>query len=256
MKKLFITFLAAALFPILGYAQDTITRKDGQDIIAKVLEVNTNEIVYKLYDEPDGPTYVVNKSEILLIRYESGRNEVINNNHAASELFYTDREPVEGLSAGMKYRQLKQLYNYKEYTPALADRYSLGGAGIASFFIPGLGQMICNEFGRGFLFLLGSTGCSVAGTLTLASGVYYDDYGNSYMDEDSAFFGLALYACALLIDISAITNAVRVAKVKNMYEQDLKKTLAYEIELHPSLDYAKIGGSYQPVAGLTLALRF
>ena len=60
------------------------------------------------------------------------------------------------LTEGMKYKQLKHMYNYKEYSETMYDRYSPAGAGIASFFIPGLGQMISREVGRGFAWFGGA----------------------------------------------------------------------------------------------------
>lgn len=52
------------------------------------------------------------------------------------------------IKEGMKYKEVKELYNYKEYDRASGDRYNPVGAGIASFFIPGLGQAVSNEIGR------------------------------------------------------------------------------------------------------------
>ena len=59
----------------------------------------------------------------------------------------------------------------------------------------------------------------------------------------------------LAVDICAIVDACRVAKVRNMYEQDLKK-MNYSLELHPSVDYIKMANGVQPTAGLTLVMRF
>lgn len=61
-------------------AQDIITKKDGTDIKAIVLEVSSNEVKYKLFDEPDGVTYVDKKYDIVMITYESGRREIFATN--------------------------------------------------------------------------------------------------------------------------------------------------------------------------------
>lgn len=68
-------FLAAG-FP--SFAQDIITKKDGTDIKAKVLEVNENEVKYRRYDYLDGPIFTMLKSDILIVRYENGTNDVFN----------------------------------------------------------------------------------------------------------------------------------------------------------------------------------
>lgn len=248
MKRIILIIAIAALSSVLVQAQDIITQKDGQKIRAKVLEVSTDEVKYKLFDEPEGPDFIVKKSELTMIRYQSGRYETFNQKTAPS-LYYTDRAPIENLTVGMKYKELKNLYNYKEYSPVAVDRYSPAWSGVASFFIPGLGQMICGEVGRGFAFLGGSIGGSILGGLALASG----QQNNAPV---ASLAGTLIYAGVLALDIIAIVDGVRVAKVKNMYEQDLKKTYAFKMDFYPTFDYAMIGNTYQPTAGVKLAIRF
>ena len=222
----------------MAQAQDLITKKDGQDIKARVLEVSPNEVKYKLFDEPDGATYIVN-------------------NNSQAGMYYTDREAVENLSVGMKYKELKHLYNYKEYSPALVDRYSPAWSGVASFFIPGLGQMICNEVGRGFAFLGGAVGGSILAPVVMFYGATVTTSGQIVeLAPGSVIAGLAISAGVAALDIIAIIDGVRVAKVKNMYEQDLKKAYSFEMNVSPSFDFAMVGNSYQPTAGLKLSVRF
>ena len=66
----------------------------------------------------------------------------------------TENTAVE-LVPGMKYRNLKHIYDYKDYQPSIYESHSPGGMGVASFFIPGLGQMISGEVGRGLAWLGG-----------------------------------------------------------------------------------------------------
>lgn len=60
----------------------------------------------------------------------------------------------------------------------------------------------------------------------------------------------------IAIDICAIVDGVRVAKVKNMYEQDLKKLYTIDVDLYPSVNFVQLGNNIQPTAGLTLAMKF
>ena len=57
-------------------AQDVITKRNGDDIEAKVLEILDSEIKYKKFNFLDGPTYTEKKSEILIIRYENGSKDI------------------------------------------------------------------------------------------------------------------------------------------------------------------------------------
>ena len=55
----------------------------------------------------------------------------------------------EGIQPGMKYKDLKEYYDYKDYVK-MPDQYrSPAGAGVASYLIPGLGEMICGSGWRG-----------------------------------------------------------------------------------------------------------
>ena len=67
-------------------------------------------------------------------------------------------------------------------------------------------------------------------------------------------------ACLLTVDIAAIVSSIQVAKVKNMYEQDVRRLSACDFKLSPyiALDpYTKTAsGPNVPVIGLSLALEF
>lgn len=248
MKRL-ILILSALIFSAAALsAQDLITKRNGEDIVAKVLEITPDEVKYRLYDEPDGPVYTVRKSELLLIRHASGRNEIFNNTGFHDSYAVARREPVSGLSAGMKYKGLKPLYNYWEYTPSAHDRFSPAWSGVASFFIPGLGQMVCDEVGRGLAWLGGAAGCTLVAGIGTAVGMAGYPSG--------AILSLAASAGSLALNICSIVDAVRIAKVKNMYEQDLKSAYTLDVNLYPSVNCIQTASGIQPAAGLTLAMRF
>lgn len=248
MKKL-IT-ICFALLCYNAFAQDLITKKDGTDVEAKVLEVTTNEVKYKLFNEPDGVTYTAKKSELLMIRYESGRKDIFSN--SVSDLYSSNRTPVEGITPNMKYKQLKALYNYKEYTPTLADKHSPAWSGVASFFIPGLGECINNEWGRGLGKFFGNVALMTTANICVQRS--YVDYAPAWQIEIGV--ALACYAAALGLDIWSIVDAVRIAKVKNMYEQDLRQLYTFDVDLYPSVNYIQVGNKIQPTAGFTLAMKF
>ncbi len=72
--------LPFVLFSMTSFCQDIITKKDGSEIQAKILEVTPSEIKYKSFDNQSGPTFTVLISQLLLIKYENGTNEVFNKN--------------------------------------------------------------------------------------------------------------------------------------------------------------------------------
>lgn len=74
MKHLY--FLFASLFIVYTIqAQDKIFRKNGQVVKAKIIEVGTSEIKYKLPNNAESPIYVLEKERIIKIQYENGTVE-------------------------------------------------------------------------------------------------------------------------------------------------------------------------------------
>lgn len=60
-------------------AQDTIVKRSGEKIAAKILEIRPTEISYKQFAHPDNPIYVLPKWELLSITYENGVKESYEN---------------------------------------------------------------------------------------------------------------------------------------------------------------------------------
>jgi hypothetical protein len=57
---------------------DTVFFRTGGDkVAAKIIEINTSEVKYRKCSNPDGPLFVVKKSDVVKIRYANGMEEVI-----------------------------------------------------------------------------------------------------------------------------------------------------------------------------------
>jgi hypothetical protein len=78
MKKLTLTMLTLIIAFSLCFSQDLITKKSGEDIQAKISEVNQTDIRYTKLDNPNGPTFTILKSDILLVRYANGTKDIFN----------------------------------------------------------------------------------------------------------------------------------------------------------------------------------
>jgi hypothetical protein len=83
MRKLLIMFIAGLTIGST-FSQDIITKKSGEDIQSKILEVSTTEVKYKKFDNQIGPTFSISKSDILMIRYENGSKDIFNENSSNS----------------------------------------------------------------------------------------------------------------------------------------------------------------------------
>ena len=91
---------------------------------------------------------------------------------------------------------------------------------------------------------------------------YHDDYGDNRVDENTGALVVGrVLTCigglaSLAVEIAAIVDAVRVAKVKNMYDQDMRNNYSLDVNIYPSFNYTHTANGIQPTAGLTLAMRF
>lgn len=70
MKPLLVILLC--FVQIVLNAQDTIYKRSGDVIPARVIEINTKEISYKRENLPDGPLYILDKNEVKKIKYKTG----------------------------------------------------------------------------------------------------------------------------------------------------------------------------------------
>ena len=112
MKFNFIFCLAFLGISSIGYTQDIITTKKGEDIESKVLEVNEKEVTYKKFDNQEGPSYTLKKSMIVMIRYENGTKDIFENETPESIEFYSEANNedlfVKGqMDAGNHYKGYK-----------------------------------------------------------------------------------------------------------------------------------------------------
>jgi hypothetical protein len=71
---------------------DELIKKDGTIIQAKISEIGITEIKYKKCDNAEGPTYVVSKSDIFMVKYANGNTEVITTEEKEE---YVNWEPVD-----------------------------------------------------------------------------------------------------------------------------------------------------------------
>ncbi len=88
MNRFLVFFLL--IISASAFSQDFIILRSGDEIKAKVLEINDRKIDYKRFTNINGPTYHLNKSEIFMIKYESGDKDIFN----ASQSNVPPQKPV------------------------------------------------------------------------------------------------------------------------------------------------------------------
>lgn len=72
-----VIFLATSLFLLVisASAQDKIYRKNGKVVLAKILEVGTSEIKYKVFGDDTGPVYILETDKIKKVDFENGTSQ-------------------------------------------------------------------------------------------------------------------------------------------------------------------------------------
>ncbi|MBK0402367.1 hypothetical protein I5M27_05185 [Adhaeribacter sp. BT258] len=85
MKKLLAILCFAVLFLQQAFCQDTIIKRNGDEIQGKVKEISATEVRYTRKELPD-VMVVLPVTSIFMIRYENGTKEVFQENNPANEL--------------------------------------------------------------------------------------------------------------------------------------------------------------------------
>ena len=150
-----------------------------------------------------------------------------------------------------QYKLNKTKYDYKTYLHQVGDPYNPTVAGLASFFIPGLGQMLSGEIGRGLVYLGGYIVCS---TIFLAGSFNMLIYNGGPTESGLRF--LAVGGLMLLsYQIWTIVDAIRVSKVNNLAFRD-KNISSYLIKVHPYFGFINYYSNIKSVAGLSFKISF
>ncbi|MBR5702648.1 MAG: hypothetical protein IKX45_00160 [Bacteroidales bacterium] len=175
------------------------------------------------------------------------------------------------VAPGMKYKDLKKVYNSKEYVQQAIDPYRVGWTKFFTFFTPGIGQIMMGEVGRGFIFVGAEVICTSIVSDSwdgLKPYLVVDANGTvtGVSDKDAAkkhITGILVgLAGTLATSIWACIDAGKIAKVKNMYYQDMYgRQASVNVGLEPYFSLAPTaatpsGSSITPAAGMSLKLRF
>ncbi|ULQ57449.1 hypothetical protein KJS94_04450 [Flavihumibacter rivuli] len=110
MMKFLLTGIITLFCSFSLMAQDKIYKKGGEVLEVKVEEVGVDDIRYKLFNEPSGPVYAIEKSRIIKIVFENGRVETYSQN-------LRDKEWYIGQSRhALKVNFLSPLFGYTMFS--------------------------------------------------------------------------------------------------------------------------------------------
>lgn len=85
MKKLIIVSFIMVGFAMSVLAEDLIVFRNGDVVKAVVLEILKSEVKYKRASNPKGPTYTVDKADLISINYENGEKDVFDESSSLTD---------------------------------------------------------------------------------------------------------------------------------------------------------------------------
>ena len=129
MKNIYLLMILLGL-AATAQSQDKIYKKGGEIIEAKITEVGTDEIKYRVFSDQSGPMYSLDKDRIIKVVYENGRVETYQSNLKDPSLYEDqakDAIKVNFLAPLLGYTQLNFEHNLK---PGRGYELSLGLIGL------------------------------------------------------------------------------------------------------------------------------
>jgi len=74
-KHLISLIMLVLLLPLGAMAQDQLLFLNGDEETVKIMEVTTDELKYKRWDNMDGPLFTVRKADLFMVKYANGTKE-------------------------------------------------------------------------------------------------------------------------------------------------------------------------------------
>jgi hypothetical protein len=137
MKQTLLLIILGLIFSS-SYSQDKIYRNNGKIVEAKILEIGSDEIRYKEFNNLDGPIYILETDKIKKIVFANGTSQQFHDN-------LKDPERYAGqLKQAIKLNFLSPLYGYTEI--AFEKSTGVGRGYELSLGIIGLGKSETLEY--------------------------------------------------------------------------------------------------------------
>ena len=149
-----------------------------------------------------------------------------------------------------QYKLNVKKYDVRDYAYNKSDPNNPLICGAASYFMPGLGQMIAGETNRGLIF----TGAFAGSLATTFVGLLKSPDLNNNVPNNSPGNAILITGISSMIVtwVWSIADAVKVAKINNLAYRDTKKT-SYSFNIQPGIMTNNFSNT--PVIGLNLKLK-
>lgn len=215
--KLILSVLCFLNISMSVFAQDTIFYKKTGSIVVFVKEVSQKEVQYKKLEMPDGPMYIIDKSDIAKIVYKNGFTEEIKESVSETAVVATPSQSFNVVYAPAEINTEKITYEdtkrKRSSIVGLIDRHPSPERKPA--LMQSLSSIRNIKAGQDATRTVGI----VFGGITIAAGaitglIYTID---TYAAGSFAVFPIAFGSVALLSTVAAITLNVNLKKKRRAF---------------------------------------
>ena len=251
MKALKRWFTTLFLLCIAGrvMAQDVIVKKDQSTVMSKVLEITNTEIKYKNWNNLDGPTYSISRSEVANINYENGEVESFSETQSSQQymqLNHPDNSYMTFNGAGSLYLNGRLLSDKEVQSLVSPEDYQLylkaGNQSVTAFILEVIGGL--------------------SGVASIAIRLFSNDFqvaGPSVLSTSGfktcitfGIIGATTFGTGIVIGVAGRDNTKKVADTYNKNHGNF-----YSLNISPSLIRCEMPQSQGNCSlGLTLSMNF
>ena len=141
-KKMLISLFTLLAVAVKSFSQDMLIKTNRDTLFVKIIEVGDKEIKYKLFNYPDGPTIIANKTEVKSIKFQNGSTYFIDKQKqnfvyfelGGSSLFGINYERQLNATPGLGFRVGLGRWVWGETTLTLGLNYLFSSNNHKSFF--------------------------------------------------------------------------------------------------------------------------
>lgn len=244
LRRLSTTVLLLCLAG-MAMAQDVIVMKDQSLVMSKVLEITSTEIKYKKWNNQDGPTYSISRTDVVSINYENGEVEMFSDETNSQQNNYSQVNNKNNLG---------YLESYNTFPAGL----KMNGRRLTNEEIKGLldeqTYLLFNKAKNQINFgeIIGIVGLGSLFVSYLFAPTYHNDYSLEFIKPCIAtlVFGIATITPGIVLSIVGSNNN---NKVVDTYNQNK----SYSLKISPSLMRCEMPQSQGNCGiGLTLSMNF
>lgn len=228
IKRKDFWFVLFCFVQLLMHGQDTLYKRNGEIVSAKILEINISEISYKRIDLPDGPLMIVGKNDVWKIKYATGQIDSFKVTPPQVQVL-VNRIPVKVYSnpESVKLGMRRGVYVYQGHN--ISDRKLFNLANDRNLVWNNkevTDNVMASKNNRAFQYSVGYGGAALGIVTVFCSGIAMD-YNSGSESVLLGMIGVSV-GVAAIVSSQIISFSYKLKRVKNsnkvmeLYNQSLR----------------------------------